>query len=114
MTIRSMIDEKIAKLRNANLLSPQELAQESIELSSLWASVNSELVQRRMDYNDILRCALESYGTPPKAKIYAEATPEYKHWLEAEAYSKSLLELIRTTKRAVALAEQEYREARHE
>ena len=106
-----MIDEKIAKLRNVDSLSPQELAQESIELSSLWSSVNLEIVDRRMSYNEVLSLALEIHRTPPKAKIQAEASKEYRAWLEAEAYSKSLLELIRTTKRSVALAEQELREA---
>ena len=112
-SIRSLVDEKVAKLRNVNSLSPQEIAQESIELSSLLASVNKEIVDRRMDYNQILREMLKIHGTPPKAKIMAEGEPEYRAWLEAEAYSKSLIELIRTTKKATALAEQELRESKY-
>lgn len=109
-TIRELIDQKIAKLRNVDTLGPAELAQESIELSSLWSSVNLEIVNRRMAYNEVLALALEEHKTPPKAKIIAESTKEYRAWLEAEAYSKSVLELIRTTKRLVALSEQELRE----
>ena len=46
-SIRDMVDEKVAKLRSVDSLSPQEIAQESIELSSLLASVNVEIVDRK-------------------------------------------------------------------
>ena len=113
LSIREMVDEKVAKLRSVDSLSPQEIAQESIELSSLLASVNKEIVDRRMDYNVALKNNLEVCGTPPKAKIFTEALPVYRAWLEAEAYSKSLIELIRTTKRATALAESELKESKY-
>src|SRR3990167_10709128 len=106
-TIKQLVDVKIAKLRSVDTLSPQEIAQESIELSSLWASVNVEIVDRKMAYNVVLKELLELHETAPKAKIYAESRPEYRAVLEVEAYSKSLQEMIRTTKKATALAEQE-------
>lgn len=112
-TIREMVDQKIAKLRNVDSLSPQEIAQESIELSSLWSSVNLQIVDRKMKYAEKFRDLLIEHTTAPKAKIYAEATEEYRAVLEAEAYSKSLQELIRTTKRATALAESEQRESKY-
>ena len=111
-TIREMVDAKVAKLRSVDSLSAQEIAQESIELSSLWSSVNVEIVDRKMAYNTVLKELLEIHETAPKAKIYAEARPEYRAVLEVEAYSKSLQEMIRTTKRATSLAEQEMREVR--
>mgnify|MGYP001590473053 CR=1 FL=1 len=112
LTIRQMIDEKITKLRNVDSLSPQEIAQEAIELSSLWASVNKEIVDRRLSYNEVLKNLTIEHGTVSKAKVYAETTPEFREWLIAEAYSKSVAEMVRTTKRAVSLAEQELREVR--
>lgn len=108
-----MIDVKIKKLREVDSLSPQEIAKESIELSSLWASVNKEIVDRRMNYNEVLSQMLLIHETPPKAKIQAEATPEFRDWLTVEAYSKSVQEMIRTTKKATTLAEQELREAKY-
>ena len=113
LSIREMVDSKVAKLRSVDSLSPQEIAQESIELSSLLSSVNVEIVDRRMEYNKKLKNLLEIHGSAPKSKIYAEALEEYRAVLEAEAYSKSLVEMIRTTKRATALAEQEMRESKY-
>ena len=111
-TIKQLVDVKIAKLREVDSLSPQEIAQESIELSSLWASINREIVDRRLNYNEVLKNLTIEHGTVSKAKVYAEATNEFREWLTAEAYSKSVQELIRTTKKATALAEQEMREVR--
>ena len=54
-SIRDMVDDKVAKLRSVDSLSPQEIAQESIELSALLASVNVEIVDRRMEYNRKLK-----------------------------------------------------------
>ena len=112
-TIKQLVDTKIAKLRSVDALSPQEIAQESIELSSLWASINKEFVDRKMAYNIKLKELLIEHETAPKAKIYAESTDEFREVLEVEAYSKSVQELIRTTKKATALAEQEMRESVH-
>ena len=113
LSIRDLVNEKVSKLRSVDSLSPQEIAQESIELSSLWASVNVEIVDRKMAYNTVLKELLELHETAPRAKIHAEARPEYRAILEAEAYSKSLQEMIRTTKRATSLAEQELKESKY-
>lgn len=111
-TIRTLIDEKITKLRSVDSLSPQEIAQESIELSSLWSSVNREIVDRKVKYAEVLRDLMIEHGTAAKARIYGEAMPEFKEMLIADAYSKSVAEMIRTTKKYVALMEQEMREVR--
>lgn len=111
--IRDIINEKIIKLRETDSISPSELAKESIELSSLYSSVNKELIGRKMDYNKKREQLLIEHGTASKAKIHAEATPEYQALIEAEAYSESVLEMIRATKRAVALAERELIESQY-
>lgn len=106
-----MIDEKVEKLLSVDSLGPQEIAQESIELSALFASVNRELIGREMAYNRVRKSLVQEYGTAAKAKIFAEATKEYEELLEAKAYSLSVQELIRTTKKYTALMEREYHEA---
>ena len=111
LSIRDMVDEKVAKLRSVDSLSPQEIAQESIELSSLYASINKEFVDRKMVYNEVRKNLMIEHGTASKAKIFAEATPEYKELLETEAYSESVLELIRACKKHSALMEKELRES---
>ena len=112
-TIKDLVDAKIIKLRDVNALGPQEIAQETIELSSLYASINKELIERKMTYNILRKNLLEQYGKAALTKIRAEATPEYRALIEAEAYSESVLEMIRATKRAVALAEHELKEAKY-
>lgn len=109
-TIREMIDQKIQLLRSVDSLGPAQIAQESIELSSLWASVRVNLVDREMSFNEKRRELVIEHGTAAKAKIFAEASEEYRALLEAKAYSDAAQEMMRTTKRAVALAEQEMRE----
>lgn len=113
MTIRELIDQKVIKLRDVEVLAPQDIAKESIELSSLYASVNKEIVERRMVYNQKRKELMEEFGVASKAKIFAEATPEFQAMIEAEAYSESVLEMIRATKRAVALAEHELKESQY-
>jgi hypothetical protein len=108
-TIRELIDEKIEKLRNVDSLSPQDIAQESIELSSLLASVRLGLIDRELAYNEVLKNLTVEHKTVTKAKVFADCTPEYRAKMEAEAYLKSTADLIMTTKRHTALAEQEYR-----
>lgn len=111
MTIRELTDAKIEKLRDIDSLSIREIAKEAIELSSLWASVNKELIDRTMWYHEKRKMMLEEYKVAAKAKIHAEASPEYRQMIEAEAYSKSLQEMIRTCKRLVSLKESELRES---
>lgn len=113
MTIRELVDQKVEKLRDIDSLSAQDIAQESIELSSLWASVNKELIDRTMWYNEKRKMMLEEYKVAAKAKIHAEASPEYRQMLEAEAYSKSIQEMIRTTKKYTAIAESAMRESKY-
>lgn len=110
MTIRELIEEKIQLLRTVDSLGPAEIAQHSIELSSLWASVRVSLVDREMTFNEKRRDLVLEHGTVAKAKVFAEASEEYRALLEAQAYSDASMEMMRTTKRAVALAEQELRE----
>lgn len=110
MTIRELIDQKIALLRNVDTLGPAQIAQESIELSSLWSSVRVGLVDREMKYNEVRKNLVIEHRTVAKARVYAETTPEYRDLLEAKAYLEAATEMTRTTKRAVALAEQELRE----
>lgn len=112
-SIRQMCDEKIALFRDIDTLSPQQIAQELVEISSLWSSVNKELVDRRCWYAERKKMFLIDYGKAAVAIIHAEASPEYRSMLEAEAYGKSLQELIRTGKHYVRLATEEQRESKY-
>ena len=110
-TIRELCDLKIKLFRDIDQLSPEVIAQELVELSSLWASVQKEWIDRRMWYAEKKKQMLLEHGKAALATIHAEASPEYRQYLEAEAYSKSILEMIRTGKRYIRLAEESKRES---
>ena len=110
-TIRTLIDEKIALFRDIDQLEPMAIAGELIELSSLWASVQKELIDREMWYNELMKTLVETHGTVAKANLYGKASPEYRQLLEGQAYNKSIQEMIRVGKTYVKLNEAVKRES---
>lgn len=108
-----MCDEKILLFRNLDALSPESVAQEVVELSSLWASIQKELIDREMWFNELMKMLMVEHKTAAKANVFGKATPEYRQLLEATAYSKSIAELIRTGKRFVSLNEAIKRESKY-
>ena len=104
-TIRDLCDEKIILFRDLDSLQAEQVAQEVVELSSLWSSIQKELIDREMWYNELLKMLIVEHKTVAKANLYGRASKEYRQLLEATAYSKSMQELIRTGKRFVSLNE---------
>lgn len=111
MTIRELVDEKVVLFRDLDSIDPHQLAQEVVELSSLWASVNKELVDKKYWFAVLKKKMLEEHKQAAKANIYAEADPLYKDLLEVESYSKFVLEMIRAGKRYLQISESEKRES---
>jgi len=112
-SIRELCDEKIELFRNLDSLSPEQVAQEVVELSSLWASVQKELIGREMSFNTMMRDLIIEHKTAAKANVFGKASVAYQEFLEATAYSKSIQELIRTGKKFVSLNEQQMRESKY-
>ena len=111
--IRLEVEERVKELRNADSFDPQTLALKIIELSSWWASVNKEVVEREFWYNILLKELLEKNdNVVARAKVYAKATKEYKDWQEALSFSRSIQEIIRGGRRYTRLAEEELRESK--
>lgn len=113
MTIRELADKKIELFRDLDSLQPAQIAQEVVELSSLWASVNKELIDRKCWYAEKKKQLLVEHGKGVLATIHAEASPEYRAMIEAEAYSKSIQEMIRSAKYYLRLNESEMREGKY-
>lgn len=110
-TIRDLIDEKILIFRNLDALSVEEISKHCVELSSLWASVQKEMIDREMWYNELMKTLVVEHGTVAKANVYGKASKEYRQLLEATAASKSVQEMIRTGKSHVKLSEAIKRES---
>ena len=113
MTIREMCDKKVELFRDLDSLSPEQIAQEVVELSSLWASINKELIDRKCWYAEKKKQLLVEHGKGNLATIHAEASPEYRAMLEAEAYSKSIQEMIRSGRYYIRLSESAQRESKY-
>lgn len=107
------INDRVHKLKNASDLDPQEIALINVELSTLWASVNKDLVDADCNYRERRKIERDKYKTSAEAAVYAEASPEYRQFREAETRSKSLQEIIRSNKRFIRLMESEQKEARY-
>ena len=105
------INNRVEKLKNASDLDPREIAIINIELSALWANVNKDLVDKDCNYRERRKIEREKYKTSAEAMIFAEASPEYRQFKEAEARAKSLQEIIRSNKRFIRLMENEQKEA---
>src|SRR3990167_9045154 len=106
--IRQMIVSRSEELRGVTELSPQRVAEILIELSSLLASLNAHIAEKKYLYNVLLDMKLTELGVASKAKISAQATLEYKDLLEAELQEKALVETIAAAKYLIRSHEREW------
>ena len=107
MTIREMILIESEKLRDVSVLGPSKASEELTKLSSLLSSLNSYIAEKHYALNIVRQSLLEKHGTAAKAKIYSEATQEWKEWNEAVQQGKALEEMIRSVKYYLRNAEAE-------
>ena len=111
-TIREIIKEKSEALRHPDQLGPHAVADELVELSSLLASLNTYLSDKLYWLNVKKAEAYAREEKAARAKIVAEASPEWKEWHDAEMQKQALLELMRSLKYFLKNAENESRESR--
>ncbi len=109
-TIRELITEKSAILRNVENLGPEKASVELVELASLLSSLNSEIVEKQFILNQKKVELLQEAKSVSKAKMLSEATMEYKDWFERYMQGKALEELLGAVKYYLRSAEAEYRE----
>lgn len=93
-----MISQRSEELRGVADLPPQRVAEILIELSSLLASINAHIAEKKYLYNVLLDMKLTELGVASKAKISAQATTEWKEMNEAELQKEALEETIRSGK----------------
>lgn len=103
------INQTIERLKNADNLFPPEASRLRIELVSMLAIINVEVAIAEANFKKIrLACrGMESMKSAIDAKIYAEAQPEAKNWLEKKAWQQTTLELIRSLRDFTRTLEQE-------
>lgn len=108
-TLRDMIAIEAQKIRDISVLGPSKASEEIIRLSSLLSSLNTYISEKHYALNLVRQALLEKHGTAAKARIYSEATPEWKEWDEAVQQGKALEEMIRSIKYYLRNAETEMR-----
>lgn len=112
-TIRDLIQEKAGKLRDVDVLGPNEVAKELVELSSLLSSVNKLCGDRRYWLGLKKVELLKEHQSAARANVYAEGTTEFRDWLEAEEQRKAIIEMVRSIKYYLRTQEIELKEARY-
>lgn len=110
-TIRETIKEKSDLLRDINKLGIGAASEILVELSSLLASLNSEIVEKQFLLNKKRAELLEEHKTVAKAKTLSEASEEWREWYERMMWRDALLELIRSLKYYIRGAIDEYKES---
>ena len=107
-TIRELIGEKSALLREVDKLGPQEASQELVELASLLSSLNTEIVEKQFILNQKKVELLQEAKSVSKAKMLSEATQEWKDFMDRVMQREALEELLRAVKYYLRAAEKEY------
>jgi len=109
-SIRQLIAEKSALLRDVDKLGPAKASEELVELASLLSSLNSEVVERQFILNKKKVELLEEAKSVAKARLLSEATPEWKEFMDRIMQREAVEELLRTVKYYLRAAENEQRE----
>ena len=97
-TIREMIAEKSALLRNVDKLGAQNAAEELVNLASLLSSLNAEIIEKQFILNQKRSELLIEAKSVAKAKMLSESTQEWKDFMDRVAQREALEELLRAVK----------------
>jgi len=110
-TVRSLVRDIQVEIRDTDL-HPDRGAELLTKLTALYGSVLDEIRAADMAYNEILLDALQSDEAANRARIRAQATPQYARMREARDVEKLALELIRTLKVFLRTKQEEMRLSR--
>lgn len=107
-TIREIIAQKSLLLREVGEMGPVKASEELVELTSLLASLNSEISDTLYWLNIKRQEKLNELGSAAKARIASDASPEWKAWSDRMLQKEALVELIRAVKYFCRASGQEY------
>jgi hypothetical protein len=101
-SIEEQINDILAWLhQNKDSLDVVQCSEKLVNISVLKASLDSELADKEIAYNQVLNEIITTFPEKPfnKIQIQARATDEYKKLLKAKAVAGSVLEVARSLKR---------------
>lgn len=110
--LTKLIDEKTAECQQLFEagISAHEASQKLVNLSSLLASLNTAITNAHFALNVKKRDVLEDAGSVAKARVLAEATEEWRLFIQLLNQKESLLELMRAVKYYLKASVEEYKE----
>lgn len=98
MTVTQRVIAIRREVRETPDLLPDRAMELLIQLTALYGNILDELRQADMDYNGVLLNALSGEEAANRARIRAQATPEYGRLRAAKDVEKEVLEMVRTLK----------------
>jgi len=107
-TVRDMVKAIQVELRDTEV-APSRARELLIELTALSGNCSAEMRQADADYNGVLLKALDGEEAANRAKIRAQATPQYQRAREAQDTTKLVIEMIRSLKAVIKSIEAEMR-----
>jgi hypothetical protein len=108
-SVREMVRALRKEMREDPDLQPDRATAMLIELTALYGNTLDECREADMAYNGVLLAALNGDEAASRAKIRAQATPEYARMRAAKDTEREVLESIRTLKRFIASKQEEMR-----
>lgn len=107
--LREMITKRQNEIASGDL-DPSRAADILSELSALYGNVLDEVRARQMEYSRLLLSFYDMEEKANRARLKAEATPEYESLLEAKDTKELTLEMIRALKYLLRAKESEKHE----
>lgn len=108
MSVRELIEEMRRELRDEDV-APQRAAEILQRLTALLGNVLAEIRESEAIFNGVLLKFLDSDEAANRARIRAQATPEYARAREAKDTLTVVTELIRSLKTILKALETEMR-----
>lgn len=106
--IRDAFNRILEKSKDADL-PPHVMADLLVKLTSLYASLSTEVQESSFAYKAVLFSLLDSEEAASRAKIRAENSEAYRRMVGAQTLEKVCLELIRSMKVALRTKGEERR-----
>lgn len=110
-TVRDLIKAMQIEIRESEL-QPHRAAELLTRLTALIGNCNSELTDADLTYKATLLGCLSGDEPANRARIKAEASPEYRRMREAKDVKELCVELVRSLKAFLRNAEEEMRLSR--
>ena len=107
-TVRDMVRAIQKQLRDG-AITPDMARESLVQLTSLYGNVLDELREAEAAYKIVLLGHLSMEAKANRARMHAEASPEYGRWRAVKDTERLVIEMIRSSKTYLRSLEEEMR-----